>query len=615
MTRSGRAALGLLVALLACPGDAITLPSRSDAWIRLETAHFTIYSDATESKAKDVGLELERLRSVLLLLKGSLTGNSPVPTSVFVFKSDESLEPFKPQYRGKPRSVSGYFLSSPDGNTIALAASWNTDPRPVIYHEYLHYFLRNNFSPQPLWYDEGLAEFYSSFHATDRQAEIGLPLGGHIRRLREEAMMPLEKLFEVRHDSPDYNEESRSGIFYAQSWALVHFLMRSDAKRSAQLGQFLLAMQQGRPQGEAFREAFHADYAALLSELVRYVRGNRFLYTSVSFSQLNVPVETRTERLSYEETLAKLGELLVGLRERPAEAEAYFRAALVTSPSNAGALAGLAGLRMRQEKYGEAAELFRKAVASGSGDFRAYFHLGELLMHSLSNEPLDLRRPDSRQRALVEEARSAFRKSAQLNGEFAEARGALGRTYLLEDRSRLDDGIVELEAAVRLLPARKDLAIDLASLYDRKGERGKSEEMLRRVLGSEASPILERRQKDQQLRDSMDHIGALLKAQKDDEAVAELERLVEASTGMNRLALVEQLETIRRGAARNRSIRQYNEALVLIEKRDYAGALAGFRIVADTAEDPALATSAQEKVDLVTRTMQQKKAKKARPDS
>ncbi|MGH9398826.1 MAG: tetratricopeptide repeat protein [Thermoanaerobaculia bacterium] len=545
MTGPGRIAVGLLFLVPAFPGPAATLPSRSDAWFRLETAHFTIYSNASESKAKEVGLDLERLRCVLLLLKDSLTANSPVPTSVFVFKSDAAMELYKPLYRGKPRNLSGYFLSSPDGNTIALAASWNSDPRRVIYHEYLHYFLRNNFPPQPLWYHEGLAEFYSSFRATERHAEIGLPLENHIRRLRDEGLMPVEKLFSIRHDSPDYNEESRQGVFYAQSWALVHYLMRSDSNRTAQLGRFLLVMQQGRPQDEAFREAFQTDYSTLLSDLVRYIRGSRFLYMSVSFAHLNVPGQTRTERISYEETLSKLGELLAhGQPDRAGEAEAHFQAALAANPSHAGALAGLGVLRMRQEKYDEAAELLRKAVASGSGDFRAHFHLGQLLMYTLSKQPFEIGHPDARQRRVVDEARAAFRRSLELNGDFAEARGALGRTFIVEDDSRLDEGIAELEATVRLLPSRKDLALELAGLYDRKSEFEKSEEML---------------------------------------------------------------------AVRNRSIRQYNEALALVNKQDYAGALAGFQNVAATAEDPALAKSAQENADRITHYISQRKTKKASP--
>ena len=37
--------------------------------------------------------------------------------------------------------------------------------------------------------------------------------------------MPLHELFAVTHNSPQYNESTRQGMFYAESWLLTHFLM------------------------------------------------------------------------------------------------------------------------------------------------------------------------------------------------------------------------------------------------------------------------------------------------------------------------------------------------------------------------------------------------------
>src|SRR5262249_51344150 len=159
-------------------------------------------------------------------------------------------------FRGKPSRVSGFFQASRDGNFIALATGWSTDLRPIIFHEYLHYFLHSNFPPQPTWYDEGLADFYSTFFATESEARIGRPVERHILLLRNQAMLPLQKLFALRQASPEYNEESRRGLFYAESWALVHYLMRGEPRRTPQLGRFLLLLQEGRAQDEAFREAF-----------------------------------------------------------------------------------------------------------------------------------------------------------------------------------------------------------------------------------------------------------------------------------------------------------------------------------------------------------------------
>jgi hypothetical protein len=107
-------------------------------------------------------------------------------------------------------------------------------------------FMHANFPPQPLWFEEGTAEFYGSFRATDREARIGLPVEDHIARLRESKMIPLERLFAVDSDSPEYSADERRGVFYAESWALVHYLLRGNPSRTPQLGRFLVLLKASR---------------------------------------------------------------------------------------------------------------------------------------------------------------------------------------------------------------------------------------------------------------------------------------------------------------------------------------------------------------------------------
>ena len=72
---------------------------------------------------------------------------------------------------------------------------------------------------------EGVAEFFSKFQPIDsgKRARIGDPQGEHIGRLRME-FMPLAALAAVDHDSAEYNERDKQSVFYAESWALYHYL-------------------------------------------------------------------------------------------------------------------------------------------------------------------------------------------------------------------------------------------------------------------------------------------------------------------------------------------------------------------------------------------------------
>jgi tetratricopeptide (TPR) repeat protein len=257
--------------------------------------------------------------------------------------------------------------------------------------------------------------------------------------------------------------------------------------------------------------------------------------------------------------------------------------------------------RLRAERYDDAAEFFRRASEAGSVDFRVSFRLGEFRLRALalSGAP---NRLDADYRRRIEDARAVFRRCLELNPHFSEARGALGRSYLLEDASAAREGIPVLEAAVIELPSRTDLALDLARLYARAGDSEKSDAISKRVLGPNA-----RSMSGKSSVDLLARVNLLLEQGKDDEAVHMLEGMVEKSSGGVREEFTAQLEALRRGVARNRSIRTYNEALEHWNRRDLEGALALLRTVAATAEDPVLAQSAREKIPALEKALAPKK--------
>ena len=60
---------------------------------------------------------------------------------------------------------------------------------------------------------------------------IGTPKVGYLYLLRQVELLPLKTLFSIGTDSPHYNERDKQGIFYGESWALVHYLMLGDRGR------------------------------------------------------------------------------------------------------------------------------------------------------------------------------------------------------------------------------------------------------------------------------------------------------------------------------------------------------------------------------------------------
>ena len=94
----------------------------------------------------------------------------------------------------------------------------------IVYHEYTHLLLRHAGYKVPVWFNEGTAELFSTADVTKTEVRVGDLIPAHVLTLRDDRILDLPALTSVGHDSPYYNERGKTGIFYAESWALVHML-------------------------------------------------------------------------------------------------------------------------------------------------------------------------------------------------------------------------------------------------------------------------------------------------------------------------------------------------------------------------------------------------------
>src|SRR4051794_27033728 len=67
-----------------------------DSWVGVRTKNFLLVGNAGEKDIRKVGLKLEQFREVFTHLFPQMKFNTPVPTTVVVFKSHDSYAPFKP---------------------------------------------------------------------------------------------------------------------------------------------------------------------------------------------------------------------------------------------------------------------------------------------------------------------------------------------------------------------------------------------------------------------------------------------------------------------------------------------------------------------------------------
>jgi tetratricopeptide (TPR) repeat protein len=452
---------------------AVTPARAADKWISVRFKDFLVVGNANEADIRKVGRSLEEFRSALAMMFPKMDQTPAVPVTVLVFKNDESFAPYKPLYQGKPVNAVAFFQPGEDVNYIALSP---TPQLPnVVLHEYVHLMLRNNVGSLPLWITEGLAETYSTFEIGSKQNEftLGRPPDRHLTTFSTPTpFIPLKQLIEVRQNSPEYNEQSKQGIFYAESWAIVHYLIFGpDAKRRNQFTQLLTALTGGKPFDDSFADAFQTDYGTFEDEVRDYLRKRTAWGTMKVTAKDNLQVDVRSinaTTLSEGETEFYFGDLLLHLN-RPAEAETHLSTAVAKSPSNSGAQTSLALLRVRQKKYDESLALLKKAVEADSRNAMVNFYYAYAIDRADADS---LATVSSLPAERYQTMRTYAKKAIELAPRFVEAYGLLARVNLNAGEN-LDESETTLKKALSLAPGREDLRMLLAQTYvraDRKAD-------------------------------------------------------------------------------------------------------------------------------------------------
>jgi tetratricopeptide (TPR) repeat protein len=447
------------VALL-CLFFPLTIQAK-DNWTTVRSQNFVLVGNASEKEIRQVATRLEQFRDVFTRLFANAKFNSPVPTTVIVFKSMGAYKPFN------PGNNAGYFQKGPDVNYITLTTEANAqNPFSVIYHEYVHLLVDNTSANVPLWFNEGLAEYYSSFDIEeDRKVHLGELIPNHLQTLREEKLLPLRTLLAVDHSSPYYNEGSKRGMFYAESWALVHYLLLgNNGQHSLQLGKFLQLLDSNVAIDEAFKQAFQTDVEGLEKELKKYIEGHTFKMQVATFERkLGFDSEMTAGPLTEAEAQAYLGDLLLHIN-RLSDAEARLQQALTLDPKSAMAQASLGIVRMRQGKFSEAKQALQEAVNGNSNNYLAHYYYA----YALSREGMDgnnfVRSYSPDTTALM---RAELKKAIELNPGFPESYSLLAFVDMVGGE-QLDESLALLKQALKLSPGRQDLSLELAQIYMRQ---------------------------------------------------------------------------------------------------------------------------------------------------
>ncbi len=452
--------------------------SAKDEWLRVQSNNFQLVGNANEKDLRRVAAKLEQFRYVFTQLFPQMNFNSPIPTRVVVFKDDNAFKPFKPA-----EWAAGFFQPGEDVNYIVLTTEGEKeDSFRTIFHEYTHFLIDNTLgrSKIPPWFNEGIAEYYERFLIeNDQKVTLGSLNKNHLTLLQQNKFIPFESYFSLDYYSLRRQTKQSALLFYAQSWALLHYLLQgNNGARKPQLEKFVDLLLKGTKPQDAFQQAFQGDYAVMEAELKKYVGQKSFTETIIPFKEkLVFDNQMQAFPVSDAEAKAFQGDLLYHCKNL-VEAEKVLNESLALDANSSLANIALGLVKMRQKKFVEATLFLEKAIQADTPDYLAYYSYALALSRVGMT---DYGFVSGYSTADADKMRENLRKAISLNANFAESYNLFAFINIVRNED-LDVSIEMIKKALAIAPGNQWYSIRLAELYMRKEEFANARALAQKIM-------------------------------------------------------------------------------------------------------------------------------------
>ena len=376
-------------------------------WIRVTSSHFELYTTFPEEQARSTLETFEQARDFFLSVK-SLSVPPEMPVIVVAFSSPSEYKPYR------PREFAPAYSTADEQRDYIVMSDLGALRKRAAIHEYVHVLVRHSGLSIPLWLNEGLAEVYSGMKVRDGKILLGAIAEDRIHSLGSSDLMRLSQLFNVRIDSPEYNEVNRASVFYAESCLLAHMLVLSDAY-APKFSAFLDSLTASNSAQTAFADVYGKSLAEVERDLVSYFhQTGGAAYTAPVQRTEEMRVRPATD-LEIGLTLARITGLLGKLEE---ERKALDRLSAANKGNVEIEEAQTYLAWQRGDKEG-ALRSFGSLLDHGGANWKTYWDYARLL---------EVTKPDPAQEI------DALQKVLELKPEFADARVMLGRELFITGR-------------------------------------------------------------------------------------------------------------------------------------------------------------------------------------
>lgn len=452
-------------------------------WTEVRTSHFVVSSDAGEAAAREVARDFEQIRALFHATFPELRVDPPQAIRIIVARDEATMRMITPDEWGGPEHVrpTGVFHTDGEKDYIVLRLdAEGTTAFHTSYHEYTHSLLYMNFPRLPLWVREGVAEFFGNSLLSEAKATTGTVDRGHLFVLSKNAWLPMETLFQVTETSPYYNERNPASVFYAESWATVHYLLLDpEARRGDLFKKYLAAWDAGGDSVAAGRTSL-GDLNTFEQAVKKYV-GQANWRPGVALPGLAGLEEAswKSRALAPAEVLALRGDYFTH-RHMMDGARPLLEEAVKSGSEIAATHEALGFFYFRDGEFAEAQEEMQRAIALGSVDFVPYFVLGSLELRNALAAAND-----------VDDARKNLERAAELNPRYAPTFEVLTQAYS-SSTSTQAKALAAAETAVKLDPESRNYRMLLAYMLLNNGRVEEARAVAEKLKAGAKSPEDER---------------------------------------------------------------------------------------------------------------------------
>jgi len=452
---------------------------KQESWIQVTSPHFVVFCEGNEKQARHTANEFERMRLVFQTAFPKMHVDPSSPIVVIALKNAKDFRALEPEaYLAKGQiELAGLFLRAPDKNYVLLRMDAGGEhPYATVYHEYTHLLLSKVGDWFPLWLNEGLAEFYQNTDIHDKETILGQASADDILWLRQNRILPLSTLLTVDDKSPYYHEEHKGSIFYAESWALTHFIEVQDARNNTQKLQDYVVMVGNHVDSLTAATRVFGDLKQLQSALEKYIEQSTFYQFKLNGA---VTVDDSTFKLNpvpITQVDAVRADFLA-YNQREKDARVLLDQVLHDDPTNVLAHETLGYLEFRAGHLEEAQNYYQQAVKLDSQSFLANYYFALIAM----------RRGEQSDPEMDKQIESSLQHAIKLNPSFAPSYEGLALFYGMSG-SNLPEAQRLITQAVQLDPSNLHFRTNAANILMRMQREDEAIRVLQVALKMAKTP-------------------------------------------------------------------------------------------------------------------------------